>query len=318
MTNKVGPLASSNADRSPAGRLSHRLDSSAAPTSGSGPEPSPTVPLLRSGNPRPARARTLRGRLSDRDRAVLRSLAACRLLTGRQLQRLHVDSANRVTAARRSRAVLRRLTELRAVVRLDRRIGGIQAGSDGHVYGLSRLGFAVLAADGEPLHGKTVWETKPAFQDHLLAIGELYVGLHELHRRGAIELLDFQTEPAAWRWFPGPSGERLPLKPDAFVSLGVGDYEQRLFVEVDCGTESLPTIQRKCRRYLDYYRSGLEQQRHDVFPRVWWLASSGRREARLADLVATLTPDEQALFAVGLLGDAPGALLSLADVGGPA
>lgn len=304
-------------NRDAAARPSDRLKPTRPPISADGSEVSPTVSLPRSENPRPARARSVRTRLGPRDLTILHDLAAFRLMTGRQLQRLHVTNSNPVTAARRSRAVLRRLTELALLVRLDRRIGGIQAGSDGHVYGLSGLGYAVLALDDEAhQRGRTIWETKPAFQDHLLAIAELYVGLREAERSGTAELLDFETEPTAWRWFAGPLGERLPVKPDAFMALGLGDLELRLFIEVDCGTESLPTIQRKCRRYLDYWHSGLEQQRHGVFPRVWWLTESLRREARIANLIASFTAEEQALFAVAPAATAPDVFLSLPTTGG--
>jgi hypothetical protein len=257
--------------------------------------------------------------LSGRDRAILRSLADFRLMTGRQLQRLYVDSANPVTAARRMRAVMRRLSELRAVVRLDRRVGGIRAGSEGYVYGLSGLGHAVLALDGDPRRrGRTIWETTPAFQDHVLAIAELYVALRGLHRAGNVELLAFEPEPRAWRSFPGPSGARLPVKPDAFVAVGVGDLEQRAFIEMDLGTESLPTIRRKCRRYLDYWRSGAEQQRHGVFPRVWWLVTQERRRRRLAEVIAEHRADEQCLFAVAPAEQAPWLLAGLSGPGGTA
>lgn len=295
----------------PAARPSGRLKRAAAPNSDDGSDVVPTVSLPRSGNPRPARARATRARLLERDLQILRSLADFRLLTGRQLGQLHVQSSNPLTAARRSRAVLRRLTELGVISRLERRVGGIRAGSEGHVYGLSGLGRAVLAQGGQTVHGRTVWETRPDFQDHLLAIGELYVGLRQQERRtGETELLDFQTEPTAWRSFSGPAGERLPLKPDAFVVLGIGDYEQRAFVEIDRGTESLPTLLRKCRRYLAYWRTGDEQRHHGIFPRVWWLLDEPRRLTRLANQIARFASDEQQLFCVGLAADGPRLLAS--------
>jgi hypothetical protein len=301
-----------------AARPSARLDHNRLPTSDDGSDVLPTVPLDTSGNLRPGRARTLQARLSGRDLAILQTLADFRLMTGRQLQRLHLDGSNPTTIARRGRAVLQRLWELRAVVRLDRRIGGVRAGSDGLVYGLSGLGLAVLAleqADGSRPGGRMVWETKPAFQDHLLAIGDLYVELHELQQAGQLEVLDFHTEPRAWRWFSGAAGERQTVKPDAFAALGIGEFEQRMFIEIDCGTESLPTIARKCRRYGDYWQSGDEQRQHGVFPKVWWLASSPRRAARLADVVATLPAEHQQLFGVGLAAEAAALLSQPATAG---
>lgn len=288
----------------PTGRPAARSTQQRPPTSDSGSELSPTVPLHGSGNPRPGRARTLRAHLTDRDRAILRTLADFRLMTGRQLGQLYIDSPNPTTAARRTRAVLQRLHDLRVITRLERRIGGIRAGSEGQIYGLSGLGQAILAIDDDQRrHGRLIGETKPAFQDHALAIADLYVQIMQRHRDAQLELLTFETEPTAWRRFIGVLGEPQVLKPDAFTALGVGDFEQRAFVEVDCATESLPTIQRKCRRYINYWRTAREQQDHGVFPRVWWLVPTERRRRRIAETVAALTGEQQQLFGVGLIAD---------------
>ena len=67
------------------------------------------------------------------------------------------------------------------------------------------------------------------------------------------------------------------LRPDLFVSLGVGDFEHRWFCEVDRGTEHLPAILRKCRQYEAYYATGAEQRDHGVFPRACWIVPDQRR-----------------------------------------
>jgi len=300
-----------------AARPSFRLDSDTAPTSGSPADVSPTLPLPRSGRPAAGRARTVHRRLGERDLAILRTLATFRLMTGRQLQRLHVTNKAPVTAARRMRAVLRRLSELRVLVRLERRIGGVQAGSEGMVYGLSGLGCAVLALDGPAGHRlKPVGSAKMAFQDHVLAVAELYVQLRERHLAGPAELITFEAEPACWRTHAGRGGERAVLKPDAHLVLGVGDYEQAAFIELDTGSESLPTVSRKCRRYLDYWQAGQEQQAYGVFPRVWWLVPTERRRDGIAGVIGRLPADERALFTVALTTDAAVLLTAPVDDGG--
>jgi len=260
-------------------------------------------------------------RLGQRDLAVLSSLGQLRLLTTIQLQRLHMADGAPATQARRARSLLRRLTELGVVVRLERRVGGIRAGSAGQVYGLSGLGQAVLGVGG-PLgrRRRTVWTTKPAFADHVLAVSELYVRLVEITRAttGDAELLAFEGEPACWRRLAGTGGQSIRLKPDAFVALGLGELEQRAFIELDLGTESLPTIAIKCQRYLAYYRSGQEQHDHGVFPRVWWLVPNERRLDGIARAVARVARSAQALFTVALISDAPVLLTRLPDGGGPA
>lgn len=260
-----------------------------------------------------ARVARLRQNLAARELAVLQSLATVRLLTTAQITRLHFIDLSGLTRARRSRALLRHLTELRLVVRLPRVIGGVRAGSRGHVYGLSGMGQAVLDGVGVGKRHRTVWQTTPYFQDHMLSVAELFVCLTEHCRAIEADLLHFDAEPSCWRRFPGVGGQSVTLKPDAYVRLGVGDYELAAFVEADLGTESLPTIQRKAQVYLAYWRSGLEQQRRGVFPRVVWLAPSQHRVAAMDAALDRLHTDPVSLFTVALDTEGPAALTSLPD-----
>jgi hypothetical protein len=90
-----------------------------------------------------------------------------------------------------------------------------------------------------------------------------------------------QTEPATWRRFQKGLGGQETLKPDLYLALGVGDYEDRWFVEIDRATESSTAVLKKCQIYQDYRRSGVEERLHDVFPRVLWLVPHERRTAQL-------------------------------------
>jgi Replication-relaxation len=255
--------------------------------------------------PTPGRLRTLRSRLTDRDLSVLHSLAKLRLMTGGQVQRLHVADGSEATRARRARALLQRLSGLTLLVRLGRRVGGIRAGSSGFVYGLSGLGQAVIQVAGT--YGKRrrrVWEVSPSFADHVLSVAELHVGLVEAQRREELELLVFEAEPPCWRRFPGAGGQTVIVKPDAFVRLGVGELEHSAFIEVDLGTESAPTVARKCQTYIAYWQSGIEQAQHEVFPRVRWLADSERAAQRIANVWSRLPVEVRHLFDVALLREA--------------
>jgi hypothetical protein len=97
---------------------------------------------------------------------------------------------------------------------------------------------------------------------------------------------------------------RLTLRPDLFVSLGVGDFERRFFVEIDRGTEHLPALLRKCRGYETYYRSGVEQAKHDVFPRVCWVMPDEKRASRLREALGKNPRLTAELFTVSLGTDA--------------
>jgi hypothetical protein len=210
---------------------------------------------------------------------------------------------------------LQHLHDLRLVVRLPRIIGGIRAGSSAHIYGLSGLGQAVLDIPGTyGRRRRSVWETKPYFEDHVLAVSELYVRVVEACRESASDLLAFDAEPACWRRFTGAGGEPITLKPDAYVSVGIGDIERSAFVEVDLSTESPTTLHRKCQTFVAYWRAGLEQQRHGVFPAVLWLVPDQNRQQRLLEVIRHLSHDVHHLFYVALLGD--GSQLLTAPEGG--
>jgi hypothetical protein len=239
------------------------------------------------------------------------------LLTGQQLRRLHFPDGDPITQARKVRAALKRLSELGVIVRLNRRVGGIRAGSEGFVIGLSGWGHAVLDLDSEsPRRHRRVIETKPAFQSHVLAVADLYVGLTEHSRTSSSDLLEFAGEPGAWRRFGGLGGQAITLKPDAFVRLGVEDYELASFIEQDMATESLPTIARKLSAYVSYWRTASEQQTHGVFPRVWWLVPTTARLNAIGSSIRRLPSEARALFAVCLTADAVQALTQLPPEGG--
>ncbi|WP_370943302.1 replication-relaxation family protein [Amycolatopsis sp. cg5] len=264
-----------------------------------------------------SRARRLADRLTSRDRAILESLQLVRLATGQQLGRLHVAAGLPATQARKTRAALQRLTTLGLVVRLRRRIGGVRAGSNGFIYGLSGLGQAVLDLGYEPARRhRRVSETKPAFQDHTLAVTEAYVQLVERDRAGRAELLEFASEPACWRQFSGVAGELVTLKPDAFARLAADGYELSVFLELDLDTESLPTISRKLEVYRAYWHTGIEQARFGIFPKTWWLVPNTRRLDAVARTIQRLPDEQQALFTVCLTREAADLLTHVLVEGG--
>ena len=87
---------------------------------------------------------------------------------------------------------------------------------------------------------------------------------------------------------PGRLRRARVLKPDLFLRIGVGAYEDRWFVEVDLATESAPTIAAKAERYLEHYRGGGEQRRHGVYPRVIWTVPNPRAASRSRQALARL------------------------------
>jgi hypothetical protein len=227
----------------------------------------------------------LRERLSARDLEIIRQVAELRLMSARQIQAIHFPASqheNELAATRARQRALARLVSERLLICLERRIGGVRAGSAGLVLALGEVGQRVLGLEGPR---RRLHEPGPRFVDHTLAVAQLVVDVTVAARRGVLDLLDCQAEPVSWREFPGLGGRRL-LRPDMFLKLGVGEYELRWFIEVDRASESLPVIRRKCRLYADYYQSGTEQAGHGgVFPRVCWATPDEGRAERLRQVI---------------------------------
>jgi hypothetical protein len=126
----------------------------------------------------------------------------------------------------------------------------------------------------------------------------------EADRSRRFELLELDGEPTCWRSFGGMSDQRQTLKPDSYVRLGIGAYEDSYFIEVDRGTEGTQTLVRQLAIYVAYHASGVEQQSRGVFPRVLWLAPDDKRVAVIEDGVASLAAGDRELFKVARFGDA--------------
>ncbi len=243
-------------------------------------------------------------RLSERDLAVLESVAEHRFCTTRQIEQLlFTCHATPDSAARSCRRVLARLEACGLLERPIRRVGGLQAGSASSIWMLSPTGQrlrnvrAGLGAIGR------VREPGERFIQHYLAIGDAHLALVSAARAGRLELLQVQVEPQAWRGYPGLGGGRLILKPDLYAVTGSGDFEDHWFIEIDRATESLPVLLRQCAQYEAYRRSGVEQATTGVFPRVLWVVPDARRAGRLrAALAAARTLDNE-LFLVAATED---------------
>lgn len=225
----------------------------------------------------------VRHELTGRDLAIIGQVAELRLLSAVQLKDVHFpvgDHDNDAAAMRACQRVLIRLVRDRLLIRLERRLGGVRAGSSSFVYALGSVGQRVLTPDGA--RRRRLYEPTPRFLDHTLAIAQIVVDATNAARRNELEVLMSQAEPRCHRQFSANGGWAV-LKPDLFVNLGVDDYEHRWFVEVDMSTESLPVVLRKCQLYEDYYQTGKEQEAHGVFPKVCWVVPNEVRAQRIRD-----------------------------------
>ncbi|WUI02868.1 replication-relaxation family protein [Spirillospora sp. NBC_00431] len=242
--------------------------------------------------------------LSERDRAVLEALRAHRLLTTALIRRLyfvHGEGERHSSQAAASGAAMRVLSRLESrglVIRLQRRIGGVRAGSSGIVWQLGARGERLLRS----VHGETArrryLEPSAAFITHTLAVAELATQLQELDRRGVLELVAVESEPSCWRSFLAAHGTRAWLKPDLFTITAAGDYEDHYFIELDQATEHPGVVLRKAAIYQQYAATGAHQAEHGVFPAVLWVVPDERRVRVLKTALAAGQGIQPELFRV--------------------
>ncbi|MDX1870716.1 replication-relaxation family protein [Mycolicibacterium sp. 120266] len=251
---------------------------------------SPPIPSGNSGAPRGTTAPAKRppdqrisasaidvinSRLSDRDRAILRSVDDHQFLTVHQIEALHFDSIAPDARGRITRRVLARLRGLRVLGVLNRRIGGVRSGSQGLIYHVGVAGERLLE---RPVRrgARLRYDPSARFLNHRLAVADHHVALITADRDSSLDLIDSAVEPSTWRSFTGLGSARRTLKPDLFAETATrGDdgLVRAWFIEVDLGTEHVPTLLRKCHEYEAYRQSGIEQDRHGSFPVVIWSMS---------------------------------------------
>ena len=233
--------------------------------------------------------------LSERDMAIVKSVLEHRFMTARQIEAWHfTDHVSQVSAARVCRRVLERLTHLRVLRRLERRIGGVRAGSASYIYGIGPIGDRLLPSESRR-RGR---EPSELFLDHTLGIVDARLQLITADRLGTFELIAVETEPECWRRFDGSGGSREILRPDLFAVTASDELEHCWFLEFDRATASIPAVVNKSRQYAAYFRSGVEQQRLGTFPLVVWATISNGRAARIRKAIAATHSLPDALFRV--------------------
>lgn len=244
----------------------------------------------------PRAIQELRDRLGGPELAITGQVAQLRLMSTHQIEAIHFPAtahASALAAARTCRRVLKRLTCLRVLVRLERRVGGVHGGSSSWIYALGPVGYRLL---DEPGARPRFREPSALFVDHTLAISQLVTDLTVAARGGRMEILRLEPEPRCWRALG--AGRQDWLKPDLHVVLGGDELEHSWFVEIDRSTAHLPALRRKCQLYERYYRSDREQDARGVFPKVCWVVPDEERARRVHQMIEAERGLTTALFEV--------------------
>ncbi len=237
--------------------------------------------------------------LTQRDKQVLLYIQRHRYLLSSQVQRLiFTDSATPSAALRATNRCLKKLREAGLIDNLTRRIGGVRAGSGSAICYLTHAGERFLRFSGHQTSPcRRFFEPSPYFLAHTLAIAEIAIQISEICRESQLELVLLQPEPECWRTY-SEHGVQVSLKPDFYAATVAGEYEDRWFFEVDLDTESPAKVIEKCRKYHQYYRSGLEQKESGVFPLTVWIVPGENRKQHLLSHIRSAFNKQPRLFAV--------------------
>ena len=237
-------------------------------------------------------------RLTARDRAVLEAVQKYRFLTSDQIGRMFFsDCTSKKSQGRQRNLLTNRLKGLGLIASLERQIGGPGGGSAVGIWYLTEAGHRLLTLNSVD-HYKRKRFTKPSdtFLTHTVAVAECAIQIMDICRYSHdlnLEALD--TEPTCWRYFNDDRSTTV-LKPDMFVVLRSQKYEDRWFIEIDCGSEHSPQIVEKCNAYLRYYYSGVEQRETDMFPYVMWVVKDEARKQYLKTQVQKEIQGQEQIF----------------------
>ena len=205
--------------------------------------------------------------VTERDRALLRSLAEYRLLTSEQLERLHFQSAQ--TALRR----IRRLEQVGLVVR--RRSDAVPT----QIISLSPQGVAMVTANATPGLGAAAARRRPValpgtyFLRHQLEVNDFRIAVaHSAGQRPDVDLLSViadtdRTAVAAAAQprallaetvaFGSEPAERITHTPDLAFAMRRGERQAFFLVEIDRGTEVVGDPKRGVGLFVRFYLRGL-------------------------------------------------------------
>ncbi|MHA7268377.1 replication-relaxation family protein [Arthrobacter sp. HLT1-20] len=265
------------------------------------------------------RLREIQSHLSRRDQDILASVDRYRFLTAKHIQALHfTDHGSESSASRTCRLVLSRLRSLRILGVLDRRIGGIRAGSEGLVYYADTAGDRLQRGTASVRARKRFDEPSARFLDHTLAIGDMAAGIREAAMAHGAEVVRIDPEHAATRTYADNYSVAQVLRPDLYVELAASADDEEVcafFIEVDLGHESLPTLLGKCTAYEDYRSTGIEQHQFGGFPNVIWAmdayreTTAVRRRKSLQDALERNSRPSPGLYRIYALADAAEAVV---------
>lgn len=181
--------------------------------------------------------------LTDRDRLLLKELAIGKIIDREQAKA--IGGFNSITR------INERLLKLVRAGLLRRFFLGTKAGGTKALYALSRKGAAIVEVPVRIIQRKhNSLLIGDLFVEHQLAVNALW--LQAKYRQIPIPDVSF----IRWLYFPKSLSAKTPLTPDGYFELSSPSGLHCLFCEVDRGTETLKTWDKKISLYLQLAVSG--------------------------------------------------------------
>jgi hypothetical protein len=214
---------------------------------------------------------------TPRDLAILRTLAAARVLDAEQ-----IGIVGGFTSLRRTN---RRLLKLVNAGLLRRWFVGTEMRGVKAIYGLSPRGASLI---GESSHVLIPWKqerviTSSQFLAHQQAVNEIFL-------RTRFQPLGAEASCERWMTFREQLAPSLPLRPDAYFEIKNAGSVYPMFLEADLGNETSTVWKGKVELYLNLALNGeFERQFHEKRFRVLVLFHSSRRLEVIRKTIASRT-----------------------------
>lgn len=253
----------------------------------------------------------LKERLSERDLLSLQAIQKYRFINSGQIQELYYTNGSTEAAnVRATNKAMKKLRDYGLIKPLERRIGGVRAGSSALVWHLTEPGERLLNLESpKDRPRKRFEEPSQAFLAHTLAVTDYAKRLTTFCReQPQLSIATLEPEPACWRPYTA-DGKTQYLKPDLYAVLSSGEFEYQFYFEIDLGTEPMPKLMKKCQTYLDYYYSGEDQKKSGLFPLVVWVVPDEGRKQKLTEKIEENFSNKAQIFKTKLAEDNPQELL---------
>ena len=229
-------------------------------------------------NKRSTNNTTVGFKMTRRDIEIIRAVYTHRALTTYQINNLHFSQGG----LSRCRHRLKLLAHYGFLHR-EEQPSKLSDGRKPYVFMIDKNALPLLAEelgvfrediDWRPAHNRLTWR----FLDHLLATNDVRIAIELAVQKKGFHLsrwLDDKTlksnEMKDRVSIIGPEGANVEVTivPDGYFLIWTGTHEYDRFLEVDMGTETgisskfgRRTFSRKLRGYMEYYISGLYEQKY--------------------------------------------------------